>query len=767
MDSSAFATLWYKNTPQFSCRLLRCSQTALTDEEKYTCETISCKCLPGTSFCGGGGFIDLTSAVNTADGKTDLSCPLTNSTSCVLNFDFLSSVIPDGLGLNSCRFGECADKVDSPASFDTVSMSLDSYAVGGIAISGTVIALMAAFVVFGCIDLKRRRTLPLGKERAGAVISFEHIGYALGSRQILKDISGELAPGSILAIMGPSGAGKSTFLDIIARKRKRGTVSGNIKFGNEELGPHAFRSISGYVDQEDTLLSTLTVRESILFSALLRLPESMTTQQKSQRVDDVLEQLGLYHIRDSRIGDSHTRGISGGEKRRVSIGIELVTNPSVLFLDEPTSGLDSYNAAQVMDTLANLAHYNKKSIIFTIHQPRSDIFAVFDRVLLLSHGKSLFFGPASEASAYATAEGYPCPAGYNIADHLLDIASGVALAVRRMSMVRMDTTTIKERAKLTSPRDDESDDSDAEGDLEDGNSSTAMLNQDPPTSQAENKLTASFITQLSAVTWRSWIHFKRRPTLFLSHIGASAALGLFLGGLYYKVDNSFGGIQNRLGSIFFMQSLLGFAGLSSMTTFSSERTLFVRERSNGFYGPFPFTVAKLLFDIIPLRIIPTLVMCTTSYYLISYSLIFEAYLRFMAIMLIFSVNCSLFCLVIGCLIDDYSTATLVASISMLFQLLFAGILVNQLQIPVTLRWVQYLSLFKYAYEAAAANDAVGVRLITTVNGLPITISAATILTSFGIDVNGYSRDLSISFGISVMLIIVIATLVNWKIREKR
>lgn len=135
------------------------------------------------------------------------------------------------------------------------------------------------------------------------------------------------------------GAGKSTFLDILAGKSKSGTLAGSVLVNGVKLNPSRFRLISGYVDQEDLLVANLTVRETLLFSANLRLPESVTSQEKENIVDSVLAELGLEHIADSRIGGGGVRGISGGEKRRVSIGMELVTSPGVLFLDEPTSGM--------------------------------------------------------------------------------------------------------------------------------------------------------------------------------------------------------------------------------------------------------------------------------------------------------------------------------------------------------------------------------------------------------------------------------------------
>ena len=160
-------------------------------------------------------------------------------------------------------------------------------------------------------------------------------------------------------------------------------------------------------------------------------------------------------------------------------------------------------------------------------------------------------------------------------------------------------------------------------------------------------------------------------------------------------------------------------------------------------------------------------MCTISYFLIGYSTLVQIYVGYIVMMVIFSVNTSLFCLVIGCLIDDISTATLVASISMLFQMLFAGILVNQVNIPASLRWVQYLSFFKYAYEAVSANDSADVRIVAKINGIDVSLSAATILAGFGIDVTAYSKDITISICITMVLTGIVALLVTYKFREKR
>lgn len=193
----------------------------------------------------------------------------------------------------------------------------------------------------GAIGLPENEAFKLMNEHIPAAVHFSDISYTLGSRTILSGVSGYIKPGQVMAIMGASGAGKTTFLDILARREKKGAIGGSILINGREMGDSEFRRLAGFVDQEDTLMSTLTVYETVLYSALLRLPREMSIAAKKYRTLETMNELGILGIRDSRIGDSSHRSISGGEKRRVSIACELVTSPSILFLDEPTSGEQS------------------------------------------------------------------------------------------------------------------------------------------------------------------------------------------------------------------------------------------------------------------------------------------------------------------------------------------------------------------------------------------------------------------------------------------
>ncbi|GMF05563.1 unnamed protein product [Ambrosiozyma monospora] len=235
--------------------------------------------------------------------------------------------------------------------------------------------------------------------------------------------------------MGGSGAGKTTLLDIIAGKNKSGESSGSLYVNGELISTkqelYNFQQACGFVDQEDVLIPTLTVYETVLNSALLRLPRSMPIATKKAKVLQILSELRILNIKDKIIGSDYERGISGGEKRRVAIAQELVTSPSILFLDEPTSGLDGYNAFNVVESLVRLARDFNRTIIFTIHQPRSNIVALFDKLLLLSEGELIYSGRMNDTVSFFSDHGYVCPSGYNIADYLIDVTAAVSSSYKK------------------------------------------------------------------------------------------------------------------------------------------------------------------------------------------------------------------------------------------------------------------------------------------------------------------------------------------------
>ncbi|KAJ3300315.1 hypothetical protein HK104_002134 [Borealophlyctis nickersoniae] len=746
----------------------------------WTCTTGTCKCDPTAPFCGGPGkVVDLSGPINSANGGAAFTCPKNGTGNCKMRFDFLADLFPTGLTVSNCAFGECAASTDDPGDQDeTVGATLGAGVIAGISVASVVGAGILGGLILSMITQRKLKRKPSPGVRKGVTITFKDVSYEMKKSRILNSVSGTAYAGTVTAIMGPSGAGKSTLLDILARKPKSGSVKATLTTNTPTpLSRSAFRRISGYVDQEDVLMPTLTVRETLMYSARFRLPESMSVDEKRARVEEVIDVLGLGAVADSYVGGQGQRGISGGERRRVSIGVELVTSPAVLFLDEPTSGLDSHNAHNIVTLLCSLAHTQHKTIIFTIHQPRSDVFGLFDNVLLLAQGNVLYSGPAKSAEQWAEDRGVPCPRGYNVADHLLDVAiSGDVVGVKRDDEKKGESGELRRRGGGgVGGSDNSTRASSIPGAISPQESVAVAINENggighvivAAEEEDDGQYTVGGLTQLTVLLERSWKNLMRRPVLLGSHVGLSIVLGVFVGGLYFKSDTTLAGIQNRFGSTFFVLSLLGFAGLSAIGTMSRDRILFIREQSNGFYGPIPFYINKILFDAIPLRIIPAIIMGSIAFYMIGYTSTGSNFISFLLVISIFSVNCGLFCLAIGCAIKELGTANLVGSIALLFQMLFAGFLLNQDQIPAPLRWIQYLSLFRYAYESLVITDIAKLQISDTVSGAQVSIPASVVLAKFGFNVDAFARDVVVEVAYGVALLAIIFGFVFWGLKERR
>lgn len=343
---------------------------------------------------------NLTGVVNTLSGTLGISCDAPdpdNTATCAFKQQTIQQVFGSaGLALNGCAFGECVtqnviDTVSGNTSTTEGSArgsSLSGGVIAGLAVVGGLIGLALLFLGLGWLEQRRARKQGAGTlNRTGGVavawsdisyfVSHPSSGLSLRRRRsddtenrkvVLDNVSGRVVPGEMMAILGPSGAGKTTLIEILAQKHKSGQMLGGVSFpGAGDKPPRV-----GFVPQQDILPPTLTVYETLLFAARLRLPEGVPDSEKSARVHDIMERLGIANLRDVRVGDGEKRGISGGEMRRVSIGLELVARPDVLLLDEPTSGLDSVSAAKVAKVLHALAHDpdNPTAVIASIHQPR-------------------------------------------------------------------------------------------------------------------------------------------------------------------------------------------------------------------------------------------------------------------------------------------------------------------------------------------------------------------------------------------------------------
>lgn len=794
--------LWVDEVESFFCKLNDCT----FDKQSYNCQNIQCECVPDRLLCGADGSIDISEWLRrSVKGPGDLVCDGTGF--CRFEEPAMNQLIKFVFGDSSieleCDVAECLHESQVPGWQPPEQRTLSNLASMFILL--TVLGILALLLgTARKLYHEKERTLALPSEPTIAAadpvsLQFSKISYRARGQNILRDVSGSVPAGHVLAILGGSGAGKTTLLDILARKNKSGFVGGEVYFN----GSLSQNFTPGFVDQSDVLIPTLTVYETVLNSALLRLPKSMSSEAKCLRAVETLAELGILHLRDQFVGSPEKRGISGGEIRRVAIACELVTSPSVLFLDEPTSGLDSYSAYNVVESLVTLAKNNGRTVVFTIHQPRSNIVALFDRFILLAKGRCVFQGKPDEASSHFASLGKPCPPNYNIADFLIDVTMRADAAAGVIAADTDIAAVPPQEPDVPTPGDDVlSDDADAE--CQDPEIHTAPVLDDPdrewrdlafhrqqisrstaaalaassealgpqglePLVDAYNHSTyasnvlqeieraiafpkelptraqiqgASLMSQFIVLSHRTFKNLYRDPSLVLTHYGISVALGLLCSYLYYHVANDISGFQNRLGLFFFILSLFGFSTLTTLSLFSSERLIFLRERSNGYYHPLSYYAAKVLLDIVPLRVIPPVVLALLVYPLVGLNLDDGAPWRFLLILVLFNLSAAAIMLLIGILFADVGVSSLLGCLINLFGILFGGLLLNRESMPRGSSWLQYLSIYHFAYEALSVNEVKYLTLSEYKFGLQIQVPGAAILSAFGFDNEAVPQDIA-------------------------
>ncbi|XP_061354641.1 ABC transporter G family member STR [Gastrolobium bilobum] len=275
-------------------------------------------------------------------------------------------------------------------------------------------------------QLRPQKSIP------GHGLEFSNLSYSIIKKQkkdgvwtkkeayLLHDLSGQAVKGEIMAIMGPSGAGKSTFLDALAGRIAKGSLEGSVRIDGKPVSTSYMKMVSSYVMQDDQLFPMLTVFETFMFAAEVRLPPSISGEEKKKRVYELLDKLGLQSTTHTYIGDEGTRGVSGGERRRVSIGIDIIHKPSLLFLDEPTSGLDSTSALSVVEKVKDIAQ-GGSIVLMTIHQPSYRIQMLLDKITILARGRLIYMGKPDALQAHLSGFGRPVPEGENSIEYLLDV----------------------------------------------------------------------------------------------------------------------------------------------------------------------------------------------------------------------------------------------------------------------------------------------------------------------------------------------------------
>ncbi|GMG99365.1 hypothetical protein Nepgr_001205 [Nepenthes gracilis] len=526
------------------------------------------------------------------------------------------------------------------------------------------------------------------------------------SKTLLNNISGEARDGEILAVLGASGSGKSTLIDALANRIAKGSLKGSITLNGEALESRLLKVISAYVMQDDLLFPMLTVEETLTFAAEFRLPRTLSKSKKDARVQQLIDQLGLRSAAKTVIGDEGHRGVSGGERRRVSIGIDIIHDPIILFLDEPTSGLDSTSAFMVVKVLQRIAQ-SGSIVIMSVHQPSYRILRLLDRLIFLSRGHTVYSGSPSDLPAFFAEFGNPIPECENRAEFALDFIRELeGSAGGTKSLVEFNKQWMKQGS-----RNHQSDErqgltlkeaisaSISRGKLVSGatsNDATTPTNSVPTFANP-------FWIELAVLSKRSMTNSRRMPELFGIRLGAVLVTGFILATMFWRLDDSPKGVQERLGFFAFAMSTTFYTTADALPVFLQQRYIFMRETAYNAYRRSSYVLSHAI-TALPALIFLSLAFAATTFWAVGLDGGLSGFFFYFGIILAsFWAGNSFVSFLSGVVPHVMLGFTIVVAILAYF-LLFSGFFISRDRIPNYWIWFHYLSLVKYPYEGVLQNE---------------------------------------------------------------
>ncbi|CAI2348064.1 unnamed protein product [Caenorhabditis sp. 36 PRJEB53466] len=502
-------------------------------------------------------------------------------------------------------------------------------------------------------------------------------------RELLRDVSGMARPGELLALMGASGAGKTTLLNMLMCRNLKGLkTEGSITVNGQEMSDK-ISMISGFAQQEELFVGTLTVREYLTIQAKLRINGSAKVRE--ERVKDVLVQLKLWKCRDSRIGVvGEKKGISGGEARRLTFACEMLSNPSLLFADEPTTGLDSFMAESVIQILKGIAKTGR-TIICTIHQPSSQLYQMFHRVIYLANGRTAFQGTPQESIAFFERCGHRVPNEYNPSEWII-YKLAVQPGQESQSNARIQQIVEHYEESEHCKRIMEL--------LKD------VSEKVPPPPMHK----ANVLTQIGALTQRCALDVWRAPQLTMAKIIQKILFGVFIGLLYYRTPYSTRGMQNINGALFFIVGEFIYSTAYAIMMFlNNEFALVAREYHDGLYNLWTYYFARCI-SMIPLFSTDGLIMLFMVYWLIGLNTSVAQLLVATVFSLLASQASSALGVAMSCIFPTAQMTSVMASPLLVLFRLFGGFYGNTSTFPAAVRWLQYISMYRYAFEGMVVNQ---------------------------------------------------------------
>ncbi|GLT31252.1 hypothetical protein SLA2020_060000 [Shorea laevis] len=498
---------------------------------------------------------------------------------------------------------------------------------------------------------------------------FKHCSISSTSpAYILRDVSLTAYPSQMLAIVGPSGAGKSTLLDILAARTS--PTSGTLLLNSTAINPSSFRKLSAYVPQHDACLPLLTVSETFAFAANLLFPK---TSHINGIVTSLMTELRLTHLANTMLA----HGLSGGERRRVSIGLSLLHDPAILLLDEPTSGLDSTSAFKVIQIVKSIATSRHRTVILSIHQPSFKILSTIDRILLLSKGTVLHHGSLSSLETFLQSKGFTVPPQLNSLEYAMEILNKLH---ESKSITPVPILPPATEYSITAP-------DHVKGDK----------------GAKEIRYRSSRLCEICSLYNRLWKIIYRTKQLLLTNALEALIVGLVLGTIYINIGYGKEGIEKRFGFFAFTLTFLLSSTTETLPIFLNERPILLRETSSGVYRLSSYLIANTLV-FLPYLLAIAIIYSVSVYFLVGLCATWDAFAYFVLVIWVIVLMANSFVLFLSSLAPNYIAGTSLVTILLGAFFLFSGYFISKDSLPKYWLFMHFFSMYKYALDALLINE---------------------------------------------------------------
>ncbi|KAG5683231.1 hypothetical protein PVAND_012524 [Polypedilum vanderplanki] len=525
-------------------------------------------------------------------------------------------------------------------------------------------------------------------------------------KHLLKNVTGVAYSGELLAVLGSSGAGKTTLMNALCFRSPSGikVSSTTVRALNGvPVTSEKLRSHCAYVQQDDLFIPSLTCKEHLIFQAMLRMGRNVSYQQKLTRVNEVLNELSLRKCANTIIGSpGRIKGLSGGERKRLSFASETLTDPHLLLCDEPTSGLDSFMAHSVF---------------------------MFDKILLIAEGRTAFLGSPSQATVFFDQLGIPCPVNYNPADYFVQI---LAIAPNREQECR---TTIKKICDSFA----------VSAIAEEINSVATKLATDEDIANSQSnkiqRFRAPWLTQFYAITWRAWLSVLKEPMLVKVRLSQTIMVSLLIGIIFYGQILDQDGVMNINGALFLFLTNMTFQNVFSViNVFAAEQPLFIRESRARLYQSSAYFFGKTLAEL-PLFLLIPIIFTSICYPMIGLRAGWSYFFIAIGIVCLIANVSTSFGYLISCASSSISMALSIAPPVIIPFLIFGGFFLNAASVPGYFKWLSYFSWFRYGNEALMINQWDGIDDIMCTRNITCPTNGQVILETFNFTPSNFGWDI--------------------------